>query len=208
MKKTFYKVMVIDADGTVTVLRDATTLGDIPNIVESDILERGRIAEANANADGIEKVREQTNGEIVTAKIYYAARPSTEPLPLPNGRIYQVEEVMQSPAPFGDSRDASSIDQELSDPASMEFLCAQVGGLSIYVYPDESRHRGRPHCTVAVFPSAEAYCGATPTELRPFFGSAVSSMINQALSPPTNLSASTKSAASSGAASQTLLPIK
>lgn len=149
MKKTFYKVMVIDADGTVTVLRDATTLGDIPNIVESDILERGRIAEANANADGIEKVREQTNGEIVTAKIYYAARPSTEPLPLPNGRIYQVEEVMQSPAPFGDSRDASSIDQELSDPASMEFLCAQVGGLSIYVYPDESRHRGRPHCTVA-----------------------------------------------------------
>jgi hypothetical protein len=41
----------------------------------------------------------------------------------------------------------------------------------------------------AFLPSAVPYCGATPTEAFPFLGSAVSSMISQALSPPTSSSA-------------------
>ena len=61
---------------------------------------------------------------------------------------------------------------------------------------------------LAVFPSAEAYCGATPTECAPFFGKAVSSTISHASEPPTILSASTSSAFSSGAASHTPLAIK
>src|SRR3546814_1886650 len=38
----------------------------------------------------------------------------------------------------------------------------------------------------AFLPSADAYCGATPTDAVPFFGNAVSSMISHALSPPTS----------------------
>src|SRR3546814_2402436 len=41
----------------------------------------------------------------------------------------------------------------------------------------------------AFLPSADAYCGATPTDAVPFFGNAVSSMISHALSPPTSASA-------------------
>src|SRR6202035_5368650 len=37
---------------------------------------------------------------------------------------------------------------------------------------------------LAVLPSAEAYCGATPTECDPFFASAVSSTTRIALAPP------------------------
>src|ERR1700682_355231 len=40
-----------------------------------------------------------------------------------------------------------------------------------------------------VLPSAEAYCGATPTECVPFLGSAVSSITSTASLPPTSLSA-------------------
>src|SRR5208337_1419387 len=39
-----------------------------------------------------------------------------------------------------------------------------------------------------VFPSAEAYCGATPTECVPFLGIAVSSITSTASLPPTSLS--------------------
>src|SRR3546814_15969902 len=53
-----------------------------------------------------------------------------------------------------------------------------------------------------VLPSDEAYCGATPTECRPFFGNAVSSITKNAASPPTRRSASASSAASNGAMSQ------
>jgi hypothetical protein len=42
---------------------------------------------------------------------------------------------------------------------------------------------------LAVLPSAEAYCGATPTECVPFFGIAVSSITSTASLPPTRLSA-------------------
>ncbi len=41
----------------------------------------------------------------------------------------------------------------------------------------------------AFLPSADAYCGATPTDAVPFYGKAVSSMISHALSPPTSASA-------------------
>ncbi len=41
----------------------------------------------------------------------------------------------------------------------------------------------------AFLPSAEAYCGATPTECWPFFGRAVSSMTSTASGPPTSRSA-------------------
>src|SRR5215831_6902 len=41
---------------------------------------------------------------------------------------------------------------------------------------------------LAVLPSAEAYCGATPTECVPFLGIAVSSITSTASSPPTSLS--------------------
>src|SRR5580692_6082041 len=41
----------------------------------------------------------------------------------------------------------------------------------------------------AVLPSAEAYCGATPTECVPFLGIAVSSITSTASPPPTSLSA-------------------
>lgn len=58
---------------------------------------------------------------------------------------------------------------------------------------------------LAFLPSTEAYCGATPTERLPFFGSAVSSTICQVSSLPTCLSASASSAASSGAVSHTPL---
>jgi hypothetical protein len=56
---------------------------------------------------------------------------------------------------------------------------------------------------LAFLPKAEAYCGATPTECVPFFGSAVSSTIRKASSPPSNASAWRTSSCSSGAASQT-----
>ncbi len=56
---------------------------------------------------------------------------------------------------------------------------------------------------LAVLPRVEAYCAATPTEWLPFFGRAVSSITNTALSPPTSRSAWTRSSASSGAASHT-----
>lgn len=55
----------------------------------------------------------------------------------------------------------------------------------------------------AVFPSEDAYCGATPTERSPFFGRQVSSMTRKASSPPTSLSASVRSATSRGALSHT-----
>src|SRR5205807_5329665 len=42
---------------------------------------------------------------------------------------------------------------------------------------------------LAVLPSAEAYCAATPTECVPFLGIAVSSITSTASSPPTSLSA-------------------
>jgi hypothetical protein len=42
---------------------------------------------------------------------------------------------------------------------------------------------------LAVLPSAEAYCGATPTECAPFLGIAVSSITSTASLPPTSLSA-------------------
>src|SRR5882762_8397597 len=42
---------------------------------------------------------------------------------------------------------------------------------------------------LAVLPSVEAYCGATPTERSPFFGIAVSSMTSTASLPPTSRSA-------------------
>src|SRR3546814_6602835 len=50
----------------------------------------------------------------------------------------------------------------------------------------------------AFLPSADAYCGATPTDAVPFFGNAVSSMISHALSPPTSASACSHRVASSG----------
>ena len=52
---------------------------------------------------------------------------------------------------------------------------------------------------LAVLPSAEAYCGATPTECVPFFGSAVSSTTRTPLAPPISLSAWIASSSSSGA---------
>src|SRR6516225_4391198 len=55
----------------------------------------------------------------------------------------------------------------------------------------------------AVLPSAEAYCGATPTECVPFLGIAVSSITSTASLPPTSLSAWTSSSVSTGVASQT-----
>src|SRR5215471_1116926 len=61
---------------------------------------------------------------------------------------------------------------------------------------------------LAFLPSAEVYCGATPTECSPFLGSAVSSMISQASSRPTILSASASSTLSTGAASHGPLAIK
>src|SRR3546814_4522129 len=42
---------------------------------------------------------------------------------------------------------------------------------------------------LAVFPSDEAYCGATPTEWVPFFGKAVSSMTRNPAASPTSRSA-------------------
>src|SRR5436189_5900893 len=54
---------------------------------------------------------------------------------------------------------------------------------------------------LAVLPSAEAYCGATPTECVPFLGIAVSSITSTASLPPTSLSARTSSSVSTGAAS-------
>ena len=60
----------------------------------------------------------------------------------------------------------------------------------------------------AVLPSDEAYCGATPTEWSPFLGRQVSSMTRKAFSPPTNLSAAARSAASSGVLSQTPSAVK
>ena len=61
---------------------------------------------------------------------------------------------------------------------------------------------------LAVLPSAEAYCGATPTECDPFFGSAVSSTTRTALAPPISLSAWIASSSSSGASFQTPLEMK
>src|SRR5262249_40568130 len=55
----------------------------------------------------------------------------------------------------------------------------------------------------AVLPSADAYCGATPTECVPFLGIAVSSITSTASLPPTSLSAWTSSSVSTGVASQT-----
>src|SRR5262245_22139421 len=55
---------------------------------------------------------------------------------------------------------------------------------------------------LAVLPSAEAYCAATPTECVPFLGIAVSSITRTASLPPTSLSAWTSSSVSTGAASQ------
>src|SRR6202453_492108 len=55
---------------------------------------------------------------------------------------------------------------------------------------------------LAVLPSAEAYCGATPTECEPFFGSAVSSMTRAAPAPPISLSAWIASSSSSSASSR------
>ena len=57
----------------------------------------------------------------------------------------------------------------------------------------------------AFLPSAEIYCGATPTEWSPFLGKVVSSMISQALSLPTSRLASAGSVTSSGTSSQALL---
>src|SRR6516225_7126169 len=54
----------------------------------------------------------------------------------------------------------------------------------------------------AVLPSADAYCGATPTECVPFLGIAVSSITSTASLPPTSLSAWTRSSVSTGVASQ------
>src|SRR6516165_7945976 len=56
---------------------------------------------------------------------------------------------------------------------------------------------------LAVLPSAEAYCAATPTECVPFLGIAVSSITSTASSPPTSLSAWISSSVSTGVASQT-----
>jgi hypothetical protein len=64
------------------------------------------------------------------------------------------------------------------------------------------------HVRHGVLPSVEAYCGATPTECVPFLGKDVSSMINQASSPPICASASVSKAVSNGAASQTPLETK
>jgi hypothetical protein len=61
---------------------------------------------------------------------------------------------------------------------------------------------------LAVLPSAEAYCGATPTECVPFFGSAVSSTTRTALAPPISLSAWIASSSVSGASFQTPLAMK
>src|SRR6266699_2152813 len=51
---------------------------------------------------------------------------------------------------------------------------------------------------LAVLPSAEAYCAATPTECVPFLGIAVSSITSTASSPPTSLSAWISSSVSTG----------
>ena len=59
-----------------------------------------------------------------------------------------------------------------------------------------------------VLPSAEAYCGATPTECCPFFGNAVSSMTRKPRSSPTKRFASFSRAASIGALSQTPVAMK
>jgi DNA replication protein DnaC len=56
---------------------------------------------------------------------------------------------------------------------------------------------------LAVFPRAEAYCGATPTERHPFLGNAVSSMTRNPALSPTSASAFCSRAASSGALSHT-----
>src|SRR5262249_4330184 len=60
----------------------------------------------------------------------------------------------------------------------------------------------------AVLPSADAYCGATPTECVPFLGIAVSSITSTASLPPTSLSAWTSSSVSTGVASQTPAAMK
>lgn len=59
---------------------------------------------------------------------------------------------------------------------------------------------------LAVLPSAEASCGATPTERRPFFAGAVSSTTNTASAPPTRASARLASSSSRGASSHSPLP--
>ena len=55
---------------------------------------------------------------------------------------------------------------------------------------------------LACLPSAEAYCGATPTEALPFFGSAVSSTTSTASSLLSSPSALRANSSSSGAVSQ------
>ena len=60
----------------------------------------------------------------------------------------------------------------------------------------------------AFLPSTVAYWGATPTEALPFLGRAVSSMISQPLSPPTNSSACRHNVTSSGPLSQIPAPMK
>src|SRR3981081_2856239 len=67
-----------------------------------------------------------------------------------------------------------------------------------------SRKRQR-HQRLAIggLASAEAYCGATPTECAPFLGIEVSSITSTASLPPTSLSDRTSSSVSTGPASQT-----
>src|SRR5262249_46868101 len=61
---------------------------------------------------------------------------------------------------------------------------------------------------LTVFPSAEVYCAATPTECMPFLGIAVSSITNTASLPPTSSSAWLSSSVSTGLASQTPAAMK
>lgn len=58
------------------------------------------------------------------------------------------------------------------------------------------------------FPRIVAYCGTTPTETFAFLGSAVSSMISQALSAPIKASACRHNVASNGARSESPAPMK
>lgn len=113
-----------------TIVSDALAADILP---EHDQDTREAAVEMVARIQGFERPRENADG-----KIY--------------GRAYRVEELPDDPVALDEFCNA-----RLLSPKLLKFVYRARGKLRIEIWPNESQHRGRPHCRVSKPPKFASF---------------------------------------------------
>lgn len=135
MSKRFM-VTHIDEDGGETIFAHGAASEEVfsvvvENAMASDVLAqhddgtREAAIEMVARIGGFEDPRESVEGSIY-------------------GRSYRVEELPDDPIALDEFYDV-----RLTSPKLLKLVYRVPGRLRIEIWPDESKHRGRPHCRVS-----------------------------------------------------------